>query len=304
MRTALALLLLSVPLATQTSTERPPAPALHRGWLLEMLDGDREGAAKLYTEAADDQNAPIELRAVALARLVELERLKPDPQRLDGLVRELRQVIDELGMPPPSGFRFGGQPVPWEGLADAARAGEEELTAWLDEHRPRRGRGPSRPYHTRPLVSFLYEDLVAELSRARSAGNDATARRLVRELRQLSSRNRMQRRGRIVQILKLTLEGRHEQAARLRRRSDLRRQVRMPEDPIQALQVARTRLDGELARVGLNPEERRALRSLQERLLELSPEGATDEVVLERATEAVELLRGLPVYGELLLGDR
>ncbi len=69
----------------------------------------------------------------------------------------------------------------------------------------------------------------------------------------------------------------------------------MPDDPEQALDTALMRLENEVARVDLNPEERTVLRRLLQRLAE------TDQ---DQATQAVEMLRNLPVYGELLLSPR
>ena len=69
----------------------------------------------------------------------------------------------------------------------------------------------------------------------------------------------------------------------------------MPSDPAQALETALLRLESEVARVDLNPEERTVLRRLLQRLAE------TDE---DQAAQAVEMLRNLPVYGELLLSPR
>ncbi len=69
----------------------------------------------------------------------------------------------------------------------------------------------------------------------------------------------------------------------------------MPSDPVQALETALLRLESEVARVDLNPEERTVLRRLLQRLV------GTDE---DQAAQAVEMLRNLPVYGELLLSPR
>ncbi len=102
-----------------------------------------------------------------------------------------------------------------------------------------------------------------------------------------------------IEILKLTLAGQHEEAKNFRQFLSRRQRfvVPMPQDPGLALQTAQRRLENELARVDLNPnpEEREALRQLQTRLGELQPDGTR---------EAVELLRNLPYYGRMLLGER
>ena len=48
----------------------------------------------------------------------------------------------------------------------------------------------------------------------------------------------------------------------------------MPNDPVQALETALMRLESEVARVDLNPEERTVLRRLLQRLAETDPDQA------------------------------
>jgi hypothetical protein len=296
MRLALLSLLLLTPLPAQDPAAQSPARALHRGWLLEILDGNHRGAATLYEQASNDGELPDELRALALARLVELERLKPNAENLDNDVPRLRQLISELDLRQPRGFRYGGQPVPAEGLSQAAGQGEAALQAWLASNPPD-GRGD--PLDTRPFVPPLYEQLLVELDRARRARDDVAAQRLWRSVNRLSPRSRRFARQarRPIEILKLTLEGKHEEANNIRPFLSRRQRyvVPMPADPALALQTAQRRLESELARVDLNPEEREALGQLQTRLAELEPDGAR---------EAVELLRNLPMYGRILLGER
>ena len=298
MRLALPLLLLAS-LPAQDPAARAPARALHRGWLLEILDGNHRGAATLYEQASNDGELPDELRALALARLVELERLQPETENLETDVHRLRSVIADLGMTQPPGWSYGGRPVPAEGIAEAARQGELALQAWLESETHRRDRRGD-PLDTRPFVPRLYEQLLVELDRARRARDDVAAQQLWRSVNRLSPRSRAfaRRARRPLEILKLTLAGQHEEANDLRpflSRSQRRYVVPMPLDPDLALQTAQRRLESELARVDLNPEEREALSQLQARLQEFEPDGAR---------EAVELLRSLPVYGRILLEER
>ena len=143
---------------------------------------------------------------------------------------------------------------------------------------------------TRPLVPDLYDRFSVELDRSRKATDDIAQQRLWRVL------SRGRRFPRPIEILDLVLDGEIEQAVR-RSRFLPRSQIALapvPANPVAEMQTARRRLDSQLARFDLNPEERRVLRRLQERLGELADQG--------QAREAYVLLRNLPVYGDLLLG--
>ncbi len=296
MRQISILLVLLAPVQSQdapvTQVTTQTAPALHHGWLLEILDGNFGGAASLYEQAGEDETIPAELRALALARRVELERLRTGGQNLDLLVEQLEILLREIGSSINIGaFRAARRPVPTDGLAQAAAEGENSLRDWLESHRGGRG---SNPMDTRPLVPDLYTTFLNELNRSRQARDDIAQQRLWREM----SRGRRFRltRPRAVEYLDLVLDGRQEDATQARRflRSSQVSGVPVPADPSSALQMARRRLDSQLARVDLNPEERRVLRRLQERLGKLADEGQDHE--------AYDLLRNLPVFGDLLLG--
>ncbi len=297
MRQISILLVLLAPVQSQdapvTQVTTQTAPALHHGWLLEILDGNFGGAAALYEQAGEDETIPAELRALALARRVELERLRTGGQNLDLLVEQLENLLREIDSSINlAGLRAAVRSVPTDGLAQAAAEGENSLRDWLESHRG--GRGQRDPMDTRPLVPALYTRFLDELGRSRQATDDIAQQRLWREM----SRGRRFRltRPRAVEYLDLVLDGRQEDATRARRflRSSQVSGVPVPADPSSALQMARRRLDSQLARVDLNPEERRVLRRLQERLGKLADEG--------QDREAYDLLRNLPVFGDLLLG--
>ncbi len=289
MRETSIFLLLLAPVAAQDApVAAQAAPALHHGWLLEILDGNFAAAADLYEQAGEDETIPAELRALALARRVELERLRPGGQNLQILMGQLADLLREIGGDnQDAGFRTAERPVPTDGLAEAAAGGGDSLRAWLETQR-RRGRGD--PMDTRPLVPALYDRFIVELDRSRKATDDIAQQRLWRVL------SRGRRFPRPIEILDLVLDGEFEQAVRRSRflpRSQIAL-VPVPANPIPAVQMARRRLDSELARFDLNPEERRVFRRLQERLGELADQGL--------AREAYMLLRNLPVYADLLLG--
>jgi hypothetical protein len=289
----LATALLCLTCVAPQNQERAERVPLVDGWLAELLDRDQKTAVQKYRDVARNDEAPMAQRAIAIARIVEIES-EIDWTALGG---------NTARTGPP--FRF---PRVEEGRRREFAALDAEFAQALSTPE-----GPARDATLLTLRDRLDEVLKGR-DNADLRGHVATAIQWVtstgRDPRRVSSspNERSLRRGRALEILRLRLDGTDSQTEQADRLESTTRNLRgprtrslpvvpMPADPAGALRTAIARLKAKVARPGADvaAEERQLLRKLIDRLVAFEAAGDVDG--------AIRLLRSLPLYDVDLLGN-
>lgn len=185
---ALAAVLLAGAVPAQETTSRaatnpattaggPQAPAgisVQRGWLRELLDRDSVAARADYEAVAGNETLLREQRALALARLAELDRAQGHPDR----ARERGRKIQELGLPLP-----GGPQGPDPTLVRAIEELRKVATA-TTESQPEAALTEARQRVRAALGGTQLRALVRNYVRVASPQQQATLQGLRQQLRQ------------------------------------------------------------------------------------------------------------------------
>jgi hypothetical protein len=303
MRTAplLAVLLLVAPAGAQT----PPEAGLHRAWLGELLDLDSAAAAALYGALGNDAHAPAGERLLAVARLLELQRIgAAEPEAVPGGVQ----------LPPAAREALRGTQVAraaCERLVTRAREQPGTLPGWLQEQ-PDRAMSRFNPRPLVPLVLAAALDatqapdrddrrrqLQVQFQQALRSGDRLQAVELRRQLRLLEAGRwdvRQLERSRALQVLRAELDGRADEAERLRHEwFQSWRPGAVSATPEVELRTALRNLEQLRSGGDLLAEEAEPLARLSQRLRAAAQRGDF--------AQALELLGRLPIYRERLLRD-
>jgi hypothetical protein len=299
----IGLVLLAASAGAQDAAIPHPEPsALFRGWLREQLYRDTALARVDYETAISSDSGPAGERAIALARLLELDRTAGDnagARRHAALLAGLVDLSRRPGVFPA---------LPREQITDALALPDGDQREQRLERLRRQvfDLATQTRFGMRRYVGLVLQqqqqqesaaltELRNELAAAQLRGDRERAGELLRQLRAIGSASageprREWTRRLMVLITRSHLEGQQREAEQYARillgvRS---RPIPVPTDVDHAtlLADARKRLDEFLEESSLSREERQILDSLADRLRDMAADG--------RSNDAIELLARLP----------
>ena len=264
--------------APRPRTLREASKAMHLAWLREVVDGDVRGAVRDYTTIAANDDANNLQRWIAVARLLELQRLGvavPGASFEVAAPLPLRAALDAAK---------ARLPVPVEELLRRATQAPEQVMQSVSSEI---GRLPT----LRPATTSAQE-WVRERLRSRNFD------RRPRQGNGPGNRNRpdraRQERIYAADILQCELQGRQEQAASLSLLcfADWKTPA-LPKDPLDAIARVRTGIEAWIADKDASQAQQRLLRELRE---------AFDQRAAADPSAALAFLARLPLYADRLLG--
>ncbi len=292
--TALLALVATAPVMAPGRSAQSPTPSLFRGWILESIGADRAAVGDDYRNIVADAATSREMRTLALARLVEIDRLDAAVDRQQRDETTLEQLVPGVRRLPAGDFAALRAAFA-DALAMPAGSDRDRRLGELRAELARADAAASLPVRgvvvtvVRAMTqerSDLERRLERELTEADAAGNRARVVELRHRLREISgkgdSRKRLERwvGSWRVRVTRLLAEGELDEAERIRRHSE----PNAVDQPVPAdLDKALSALAELQDRQHITAAERDALRELHARMDEAHRAGGDDEV---RATLA------------------